>query len=179
MAAGCAQPLSWPYELSRGTCLHCTSLRKMRAGREAITTTDAHNPAKQLAKLVLPSAPNPASLKAFRNYKNSAGATNLNSGFPPHLQLSQASHISVCPKILLFKGILQSLQLSGRKQVQRPQGSYCGLLLSACCSVSGRGNACLQQHRQLYYLVWHQGEKLSSIFKLDSGNQLGTSNCHF
>lgn len=103
---------------------------------------------------------------------------NLNSNFPPHLQLSQASHVSVCPKILRFKGILQSLHLSGRKQVQMPQGSFCRLL-SASQSVSGRGNACLQQHRQLHYLVWHQGEKLSSIFKLDSGNQLGTSDCHF
>lgn len=67
MAAGCAQPLSWPYELSRGTCLRCTSLRKTRAQGEAITTTDVHDPAKQLARLVLPSAPNPGSLKAFRN----------------------------------------------------------------------------------------------------------------
>ena len=145
-----------------------------------MTITDGHDPAKQLAKLVLPSVPQPREFEGIQKpYKNSAGATDLNSGFPPHLQLSQASHVSVCPKLLRFKGILQSLPLSGRKQVQRPQGSFGRLLLSARRSVSSGGKACLLQRRQLRYLVWHQGEKLSSIFKLDAGNQLGTGDCHF
>lgn len=175
MVVGCAQSISWPYELTQGTCLHCTSLSKMCAGRETITIIDVHDPANQLAKLVLPSSPQPREFEGIQKlYNNSAGAMNLNSSFPPHLQLSQASHVSVCPKILCFKEILEP------SFVWEKTGSeaFCGAL-SACHSVSGRGNACLQQHRQLHYLVWHQREKLSSILKLDTGNQLGTSDCHF
>lgn len=128
MVVGCAQPLSRPYELSRGTCLHRTSRRKRHAGREAIATTDAHGSCKTACASL---SPRPRVFEGIQKpYKNSAGATNLNSSFPPHLQLSQASHVSVCPKTLRFKGILQSLHSYGRKQVQRPQSSFCGLLLS-------------------------------------------------
>lgn len=40
---------------------------------------------------------------------------NLNNSFPSHLQLSQGSHVSVCPKTVHFKRVLQNLSLVWEK----------------------------------------------------------------
>lgn len=111
-----------------------------------------------------------------KQYKNSAGAMNPYRILPPHLQLSQASHISVCPKSLCFKGILEPL-LVWEKTCSEATRQFLQVPLSMPQHQWRRQMpAC---NRQLHSLVWHQGGKLSSISKLDSGNQLGTNDCHF
>lgn len=59
-------------------------------------------------------------------YKNSAGATNLNNSFPSHLQLSQGSHVSVCPKTLCFKGILEPLTCLGENGSNSYKAAFVG-----------------------------------------------------
>lgn len=165
--------------MRRDTCLRCTPLHKTRARREVITASDVHNPAKQLAKLVLPSGPNPGSLKAFKNcIKTQLELQTLIAAFLYTCSSAKPPTSQCAPKFCVSKEFYRVLTCLGESRF-RGHKATCELLLSACCSVSGRGNTRLQQRRQLNYLVWHQGEKLSSIFKLDSGNQLGTSDCHF
>lgn len=68
--------------------------------------TILHNSSKACASL----SPQPREFEGIhKHYKNSAGSMNPYRTFPLHVQLSQASHVSVCPKILCFKGILEPL----------------------------------------------------------------------
>jgi len=159
-------------------CLRCKSPCETRAGWEAVAAADVHGPTKQLAESFLPSAPSPGILKAFSNCtKTQLELQILTTAFLRTCSSAKAPTSQCAPRLCISKEFYRTLHLSQRKWVQKPPGSCCRLLLTT--PRSGRGNACLWQHSWLHYLVWHQGEKLSAIFKLNSGNQLRTSDCHF